>query len=167
MKVSLYDLPKDMLIKLITTLQDCKNLTGKQLLEDVERISQEIEYRKTRRIKEVLLADEKNNNYIDIINTIEGMKLRHSEGRSMSHLQVRFVNGTTIKTYINANEICSNLFSTDGKYICFLCGTNSVNWLHEQEEDYEIYVNFIHKVLYDQYAPFNYYLNAFVLVDYL
>lgn len=167
MEANLYALPKDMLIKLISTIKDYSNLTSRELLGDSQKIIEEMEGRKTRRIKQVLLEDRENIDYIDLIDSIQYIKLRHCEGRVTSHLQICFSNGTMIRSYIGANEICCHLYSKEQKYICFITGMNSVNWLENKKHEYEIYVNFIHKVLYFKYISFNYYLNPLVSINYI
>lgn len=177
-EINLYNLPKEMLIKLIMTIKDCKNLDDEQLLRNNQNCIQEMEERKTTRIKEKLLQNENSKKYINIIASIHIIGLKHQEGMSTAHLNtifrhslnidlsgVSFLNGTNIIIYIGPNEICCNLYSTDQRRLCFLVGTYSVGWIHDIEEEYEIYVNFIHDILYHNLINLNYYVNAFVSVD--
>jgi hypothetical protein len=168
---SLYDLPKDMLIKLIVTLQDVKNLNDDQLLNNIELSMKQMEERKTSRIKEMLLkhiverVNEPNvENNINIITNIQVMKLRHFEDMSTSSLNIYFSNGIQISAYIGPNSTVSNLYN-DSKRICFIAGKDSYTWMLAPIEEYEIYVKFIRNVLYDNFKILNYYLNPLVSVE--
>jgi hypothetical protein len=168
---SLYDLPKDMLIKLIVTLQDVKNLNDDQLLNNIELSMKQMEERKTIRIKEILLLTLgqfnkplENNDYINIITSIQVMKLRHFEDMSTSSLNICFSNGIQISAYVGPNSTVSNLYN-GSKYIYFIDGKNGADWLLAVEEEYNIYVKFICDILYDNFISLNYYLNPLVSVE--
>ena len=57
-ETTLYDLPKDMLIKLIMTIQDCKNLNNDDLIRNSNANMLEVEKRKLEKIKEFLLKED-------------------------------------------------------------------------------------------------------------
>lgn len=57
-ETTLYDLPRDMLIKLIMTIQDCKNSNNDDLIRNSKANMLEVEKRKLEKIKEFLLKED-------------------------------------------------------------------------------------------------------------
>lgn len=74
METNLYDLPKDMLIKLITTISDPKNLNDDDLMKTSKASVAEINARKTIKIKEYMLSKVTDETLMPIIKNIKYLK---------------------------------------------------------------------------------------------
>jgi hypothetical protein len=79
METNLYDLPKDMLIKLITTLQDIKTLSDQEVQQNYSKYKAEIVNRKCLKIKEYLLSKVKDEDSVSIIKGITAIGNNHNE----------------------------------------------------------------------------------------
>ena len=95
----LYDLPKDMLVKIIMTIQDCKNLNNDDLIRNIKANILEGEKRKLERIKEFLLKEdsEKGLNLKDLISDIDYIKIRQEENNLSNRMVIMFADKTNIR----------------------------------------------------------------------
>jgi hypothetical protein len=79
METTLYDLPKDMLIKLITTISDIDNFSDEQVQNNYRKYKAEIAKRKCYKIKEYLLTKMKDEDSVRIVQSIIAIEYNDNE----------------------------------------------------------------------------------------
>jgi hypothetical protein len=150
METTLYDLPKDMLIKLITTLQDVKNLSDAELKKNTLTCLQESSERKTIKIKEFFLTKTKDENIIDLLKSIKHIfisinSILISRDNLTMAIGIIFSNGLIIKIYPTINEFRCGIYKDNIHVHFFETNKNSV--YAEEYENYKLCINTFSKYL--------------------
>jgi hypothetical protein len=166
---SLYDLPKDMLIKLITTLQDAKNLDNKQLEKNIKSSMEEMEKRKFSKLKEIFLQRSEFKDYFSLANSIQVVRLRRMKESSKFRLEIFFEDGSGIKAYVEEQTYYATIFNTKGEDICGVVGNEFVSWKGEHYESgnakYSIYIQFFRDVASYAFNDVYEYLDPLTEID--
>lgn len=169
---NLYSLPKDILIKIITTLQDAKNLDDKQLEKNIESSMEEMEKRKMLKLKENFLSRSQFKEYFSLANKIQIVRLRRIKDCSKFCIEIVFEDGSGIKIntdYQDTQMHYATIFNTKREDICVVTGNEFVSWKGEYYESenvkYDIYIKFFHEVVYDAFNDVYEYLDPLTEIN--
>jgi hypothetical protein len=129
--MSLYNLPKDILIQLLTTIQDPKNMSDQELKNSKIKILDEVNSRKLVKIKEYLLEKQIYYEYKTIIEKISTYK----NLTAASHAALRIIIDNITFELVNFNHNFSFQVIGENTEIQFL---NTIN----TKGEYKKYVDF-------------------------
>ena len=102
----MHKLPKDMLLKLIEHVEDPKGMSDDYLQERMTALDKEMNMRKTIKVKEYLLRNEKYTSHINVIKDISYIRL--SYGKCLVYVMIFFGPKNPDGTF---NKISSFLYS--------------------------------------------------------
>lgn len=166
---SLYDLPKDMLIKIITTSQDSKNLDNGQLEKNIKSSIEEMEKRKLFKLKEIFLQRSQFKDYFSLANSIQVVRLRRPKDSSRSVMEIIFEDDSGIKIKPESQIYSATIFNNKGIDICIVVGKEYVSWegdyYQSENSKYNIYIQFFRDVVFGAFDEVCYYLDSLTEID--
>ena len=150
----LYDLPKDMLIKIIMTIQDCKNLNNDDLIRNSNANILEVEKRKLEKIREFLLKEdlEKVLNLSKLIKDIIYIRVRVLEEIFTVRMRIIFKDGVSIGILQLPSGIRMSLYDKNN---------NKIN----NDEKYNDHIILYRELIFPYFQKIYNYLYPFTSID--
>lgn len=157
-KTNLYNLPKDMLIKLITTIQDCKQLSNMELEKSVLANIAEMDERKTANLKSFFNSKDVENVYCLLIKNIKVIKLKQSQPEIVIEFDENVIitcrNIGLLSIWLNNRSF----FDILGEITIWKCDDNT-------KEKYFLHYEFIKNIIQPSLHIITSYLSHLIMID--